>query len=353
MNVSSGKAAIKGWELDVFERDLELAEKFTIATVSWEVASNVFVRVGFDGHEGIGEASPDERWGDSTASTIEELNPIEPGSLGHPFDLESVLGLLRPSPARCALDIACHDLAAKLAGVSVAELLGLGGRPLPWTSVTVPIADQSAMVDRARRLADHPCLKMKVGFDGDVDALAAIRSVYQGVIRIDANEGWIAKEAIERLRELERFDIELCEQPIRRDQLDDLRRVTEATSIPVFADEDVATASDVAKLAGVVDGVNLKLRKTGGIREALRAISTARALGLGVMLGCDLTSGVSATAEASLTSLVDHADIDGPLLLADDPHPGVAYDHGRVTLPPGPGLGVRDDRDRNLKVGAP
>jgi L-alanine-DL-glutamate epimerase-like enolase superfamily enzyme len=342
MDVFPGKAAIKEWELDFSARDLELAERFTIATVSWEVASNVFVRVRFDGYEGMGEVSPDERWGDSPASTVEELRAVDPASLGHPFDLEHILELLPPSAARCALDIARHDLAAKLAGVSVAELLGLGGRPLPWTSVTVPIADVDAMVDRARRLADHPCLKMKVGFDGDIDALAAIRSVYGGVLRIDANEGWTADEAIERLRELERFDIELCEQPIRRDQLDELRRVTAATSIPVFADEDVATASDVAKLAGVVDGVNLKLRKTGGIREALRAISAARAMDLGVMLGCDLTSGVSATAEASITSLVDHADIDGPLLLANDPHPGVIYDNGKVTLPPGPGLGVED-----------
>jgi L-alanine-DL-glutamate epimerase-like enolase superfamily enzyme len=343
MDVSPGKAAIKKWELDVTARDLELAERFTIATVSWEVASNVFVRVRFDGYEGIGEVSPDERWGDSPRSTVEELRAVDPESLGHPFDLEHVLELLPASAARCALDIARHDLAARMAGVSVAELLGLGGRSLPWTSITVPIADVDAMVDRARRLADHPCLKMKVGFDGDVDALAAIRSVYGGVIRIDANEGWTADEAIERLHALERFDIELCEQPIPRDRPGDLRRVTEATSIPVFADEDVATASDVAKLAGVVDGVNLKLRKTGGIREALRAISTARAVGLGVMLGCDLTSGVSATAEASITSLVDHADIDGPLLLARDPHPGVIYDNGKVTLPPGPGLGVEDD----------
>ena len=352
MNVSSGKEAIKGWQLEVFQRDLELAEKFTIATISWEVASNVFVRIRYDGQEGIGEVSPDERWGDSPAATIEELNAVQPESLGDPFDLESTLGLLPAGAARCALDLARHDLAAKLAGVSVAELLGLGGRSLPTTSVTVPIAAVDAMVERARRLSDHPCLKLKVGFEGDVGVVAAIRSVYDGVIRIDANEGWTEGQAIERLRELERFDIELCEQPIPRDRLDELRRVTDATSIPVFADEDVSTASDVAELVGVVDGVNLKLRKTGGIREALRAISAARALGLGVMLGCDLTSGVSATAEASITSLVDYADIDGPLLLATDPHPGVTYDNGKVTLPLGPGLGVRDDGVRNSRVGA-
>ena len=349
MTVSSGKEAIKGWELEVFQRDLELAERFTIATVSWDVASNVFVRIRYDDQEGIGEVSPDERWGDSPSSTIEELSAVEPESLGDPFDLESLLVLLPAGAARCALDIARHDLAAKLAGVSVAELLGLGGRPLPTTSVTVPIAEVDAMVERAQLMGDHPCLKLKVGFEGDVGVVSAIRSVYDGVIRIDANEGWSADQAMERLAELEPFDIELCEQPIPRDRLDELRRVTDATSIPVFADEDVSTASDVAELAGVVDGVNLKLRKTGGLREALRAISTARALGLGVMLGCDLTSGVSATAEASITSLVDHADIDGPLLLARDPHPGVIYDSGKVTLPPGPGLGVKDHGVRNPK----
>jgi len=338
--MSSDKGAISGWELDAYQWDLALAEKFTIATVSWDVASNVFVRVRHSDHEGIGEVSPDGRAGDSPSATLEVLNELDPASLGDPFDLEQVLGLLPASPARCALDIALHDLAGQLAGLSVAQLLGVAGRPLPATSVTVPIAEVDAMVARARRLGDHPCLKTKVGFDGDVDAVAAIRSSYQGAIRIDANEGWSTDEAIERLGALERFDIELCEQPIARGQFDDLVRVTKATSIPVFADEDVTTASDVARLAGVVDGVNLKLRKTGGIREALRAISTARALGMKVMLGCDLTSGVSATAEASVAALVDYADIDGPLLLADDPHPGVTYDNGAVTLPRGPGLGV-------------
>ncbi|MGH2827423.1 MAG: enolase C-terminal domain-like protein, partial [Actinomycetota bacterium] len=235
---------------------------------------------------------------------------------------------------------ALHDLAGKLAGFSVAQLLGVSGRSLPSTSVTVPIADVDAMVARAQRFGDQPCLKTKVGFEDDVDAVAAIRSSYSGAIRIDANEGWSADEAVERLQALERFDIELCEQPIARGQFGELARVTGSTSIPVFADEDVCTAADVARLAGVVDGVNLKLRKTGGIREALRAISTARALEMKVMLGCDLTSGVSATAEASIAALVDYADIDGPLLLAEDPHPGVTYDKGAMTLPRGPGLAV-------------
>jgi L-Ala-D/L-Glu epimerase len=338
--MSPDKRGIREWELDAYQRDLELAEKFTISTVSWDVASNIFVRLRHGGQEGIGEVSPDDRAGDSPQGTLDTLDELDPTSLGDPFDLEQVLELLPASPARCALDIALHDLACKLAGISVAQLLGVAGRSLPPTSVTVPIADLDTMVARAQRFGDHPCLKTKVGFEGDVDAVAAIRSSYSGAIRIDANEGWSADEALERLHALERFEIELCEQPIARGQPEELARVTESTSIPVFADEDVCTAADVARFARVVDGVNLKLRKTGGIREALRAISTARALEMRVMLGCDLTSGVSATAEASIAALVDYADIDGPLLLAEDPYPGVTYEKGAMTLPWGPGLGV-------------
>jgi L-alanine-DL-glutamate epimerase-like enolase superfamily enzyme len=122
-----------------------------------------------------------------------------------------------------------------------------------------------------------------------------------------------------------------------------LQRVTEATTIPVFADEDVCTSGDVARLHGVVDGVNLKLRKCGGIREAVKAMAVARAGGMRVMLGCDLVSGVAATAEAHLAALVDHADVDGPLLLARDPYPGVSYERGRLDLPDGPGLGLAEE----------
>jgi L-Ala-D/L-Glu epimerase len=335
MSVTSDK-----WTLTPRAIDLPLAERFTIATESWDVANNVFVGVGFHGQLGVGEVSPDSRWGDSQASVVGELATVELDRLAGPFDLQGVLELLPLGPARSALDIALHDLAAKLAGISVAQLVGVGGRALPPTSVTVPISSVEAMVQRAKRLSDHPSLKMKVGFDGDVAAVTAVRSIYRGRVRIDANEGWSTEQAIERLRALEDLGIELCEQPIARGRLDELAEVTKATAIPIFADEDACSSADVARLAGVVAGVNLKLRKTGGIREALNAIATARSLGLRVMLGSDLVSGVAATAEASIAPLVDYADLDGPLLLAEDPYPGVVYDKGDMKLPPGPGLGV-------------
>lgn len=324
------------WELEAYAQDLELSEPFTIARRSWDVASSVFVRVSHSGHTGIGECSPEG----PADEVVDQLERLDLDALDGPFDLEGLSTLLDAGPARAALDIALHDLAARRAGLSVSELLGLSGRPLPPTSVTLAINEPSRTVAKAKDLSDHPILKVKVGFEGDVEMIEAVRSVYSGRLRIDANEGWSEAQATDRLKALERFDIELCEQPIHSGDLAALSRVTRSTSIPVYADEDVRTAADVAALAGTVDGVNLKLRKTGGIREAVRAAAVARAHSLGVMLGCDLTSGVAATAEASVAALADFADIDGPLLLRYDPWPGVGYDRGMLLLPPGPGLGV-------------
>jgi L-Ala-D/L-Glu epimerase len=320
---------------------LRLKETFTIARETWDAADNVFVVLGFGDVTGAGEVSPDARWGESVASVRAALEAVDLDRLAGPFDLEGVTDLLPAGSARCALDIALHDVAAQIAGVSLAELAGVGGRPLPPTSVTLPIQSRDEMVARARALADHPVLKMKVGFDGDVEAVAAVRKVYAGALRVDANEGWNESDAMSRLPELETFDIELCEQPIPAGDPQALKRVAEATSIPIFADEDVATSEDVVALAGVVDGVNLKLRKAGGMRATIKAVATARACRLGVMLGCDLESGVAATAQASLSALVDFADLDGPLLLESDPFPGVGYERGVMSLPSGPGLGLQ------------
>ncbi len=328
--------AAQRWRIEARVVELALKEPFVIARRRWDSVPNVFVTVTYGGVMGVGEVSPE----DDPHRVASDLTSLDLSSLDSPYALESVGDLLPPSDARCALDIALHDLAAKSAVLSVSELLGLSGRPAPETSVTAPIAGIDDMVARARALAGHPVLKTKVGFDGDVDVVAAIRDVFPGRLRVDANEGWSEEEAAERLKALAGYDIELCEQPIVRGQRDALGRVTQASPIPVYADEDVRTAADVARLAGAVDGVNLKLRKAGGIRETVRAVHVARALGMGVMLGCDLESGVATTAAASLASLADFVDVDGPLLLADDPCPGVAYERGSLILPAGPGLGV-------------
>lgn len=328
------------WSLEARVLTMPLAERFTIARETWDVATAVFAIVRYGDTEGYGECSPDSHWGETPETTVEQLEAVDLSRLHGPFDLEGATRLLPAGSARCVLDVALHDLAAKRAGVPLRSLLGVGDAPLPPTSVTVPISDLDAMVTRARSFADHPIVKTKVGFDGDVEAIEAIRSVFPGRLRVDANEGWTADEAIDRLARLEAFEIELCEQPVPMHDHDALRKVTKASPIPVYADEDAGTAEDVAALAGVVDGVNLKLRKAGGIRETWRAIATARAHGMGVMLGCDLDSGIAMGAAAALAPLCDFIDLDGPLLLAEDPHPSVTYDRGVLTVPDAPGLGV-------------
>ena len=331
----------ESWALEATSIELPLKEPFRTSRESWDTTTNVFVILRFAGVAGVGEGSPSSRLGESPESVLKQLNAIDARELENPFNLEGVRELLPAGAARCALDIALHDLAGKIAGLPVAKLVGTKARRLPPTSVTVPITSPEEMAERARSLSDHPVLKVKVGFDGDLEAIAAIRRAYKGALRVDANEGWSPDDAPERLQELERYDIELCEQPVPAGDHGALRRAAHSTSIPVFADEDVSTAADVAALKDVVDGVTLKLRKAGGIRETVAAIAVARAQGMKVMLGCTLETGIAATAGAHIAGLVDHADLDGPLLLSNDPFPGVSYDHGAMTLPDLPGLGVQ------------
>jgi L-alanine-DL-glutamate epimerase-like enolase superfamily enzyme len=172
--------------------------------------------------------------------------------------------------------------------------------------------------------------------------MSLIRERYRGIVRIDANEGWDVETAVAVLRELERFEIEFCEQPIPAGNPQGLRAVRERVSIPIVTDEDSMVASDLPKLYGCVDGVNVKLAKTGGIRGALAMIHTARAMGMKIMLGCMVESAIAATAAAHLSPLVDWADIDGPFLTARDPFSGITYDRGKIVLPNSPGLGVKE-----------
>jgi L-alanine-DL-glutamate epimerase-like enolase superfamily enzyme len=335
--------SVDKWNVKTTVVDLPLKERFVIARESWDVARNVLVEVGYDSVSGVGACDPAERWGESVDSVVDAIDSVEFERLADPFDIETLAQLLPAGSARSAIDIALHDLAAQMAGVPLCKFLGLRSDRLPPTSVTVPISAADDMVARAEKLRDHPVLKLKVGFDGDVETVRSIRNVYEGALRIDANEGWSADEAIDRLGEMSAYKIEFCEQPVHSDDEDGLRRVAERSPIPVFADESACVSSDVARLAGGVSGVNLKLRKAGGIRELMKGIAVARAHGLSVMIGCDLETGIGCTAAAHMGSVVDHLDVDGPLILVRDPYPGVTYDRGRLGLPAAPGLGCRRD----------
>jgi L-Ala-D/L-Glu epimerase / N-acetyl-D-glutamate racemase len=323
--------------------ELPLVHPFKIARGEETVARTALVRVRFGEREGLGEAAPVERYGESVEG-VADYFATHPLAAANPFRLESLLHDGIPPAARSGLDLALHDLIGKELGKPLYELFGLDPSLTPVTSFTIGIADLETTLRKVDEVGDHPILKVKLGSGPpaeQIETIAAIRERYSKAIRIDANEGWDVDTAVTILHELERFDIEFCEQPVPAGHPEQLRAVRERVKIPIVTDEDSCVAADLPALYGCVDGVNVKLAKTGGLRGALAMIHTARAMKMKVMLGCMVESAICATAAAHISPLVDWADIDGPFLTAHDPFAGVTYDAGKLVLPSAPGIGIR------------
>ena len=325
--------------------ELELAETFTISRSSQDVAEVVQVELAHEGERGFGEAAPAERYGESAASA-EAFVEQHAALLGDdPFAFAGIEDRLAKLPgeqaAKAALDAALHDLQGKLVGLPVWRLLGL--RPAgPPTSYTVVLADPDEMARRAARDAKRfQRLKLKLGGrDGlDAERVRAVRAATELPLQVDVNEAWSLDEALETLPILSDLGVEYCEQPLPAGDPGGAE-LKGRSPIPVYVDEDCHRLGDVAACAELAHGINIKLAKSGGIREALRMIHAARALGLGVMLGCMLESGLGIAAGAQIASLCDHVDLDGNLLLRHDPWPGVRFDNGRQLPSNAPGLGV-------------
>jgi L-alanine-DL-glutamate epimerase-like enolase superfamily enzyme len=324
--------------------ELPLVHPFTIARGSEVSARTVLVRLSWNGLEGLGETAPIARYNESADSVTAYFAEHAPRG-DDPYLLDDLLTEEIPAAARCGLDVALHDLIGKDCGKPLYRLLGLNPAQTPLTSFTVGIGDPETTLRKVAELGSHPVMKVKLGAGSrasQIETIESIRSKYAGTIRIDANEGWSAEKAVAILRELERFEIEFCEQPIPAGHPEQLRYVREHSGIPIVTDEDSRTAEDLPALIGCVDGINVKLVKTGGIRGALKMIHTARALKFKIMIGCMVESQILATAAAQLSPLADWADIDGPFLTKDDPFTGITYERGKIVLPEGPGLGVRE-----------
>jgi L-alanine-DL-glutamate epimerase-like enolase superfamily enzyme len=323
---------------------LELAETFVISRSARDSEDVVVVELRHSGVSGFGEAQPLDHYGESVESAqgyVEEHAEL----LGDdPFAVEEVMERLptRQFAARAALDAALHDLQGKLLGQPVWRLLGLRRSGLP-TSWTVWLGDPDDMARRAEKaLGRFRRLKLKLGGrDGlDVERVHAVRGVAGELpLQVDVNEGWSLDEALESLPALAELGVEYCEQPLPAGDPGGPELKGRAP-LPIYVDEDCHTLADVAACGGRAHGINVKLAKSGGIREAVRMVHAARALGLGCMLGCMVESGLGISAGAQVASLFDHVDLDGNLLLAHDPWPGVPFVDG-VQLPPDePGLGV-------------
>ena len=325
---------------------LRLAETFVIARETTDEADVLQVEVRHDGAVGFGEAAPIERYGESAESARAFVEMHGTLALGDdPFALEEIGARLGEIPgelaAKSALDAALHDLQGKLLGVPVWKLLGLPCTG-PQTSWTVWLGDPDDMARRAERAAARfGRLKLKLGGgDGlDVERVRAVRSVVDLPLQVDVNEWWSLNEALDALPQLAELEVAYCEQPLPAGD-EDGAMLKQRSPIPIYVDEDCHTLSDVAGCAAVAHGVNVKLAKSGGIREAIRMAHAARALGLGVMLGCMVESGLGIAAGCVVAPLCDHVDLDGNLLLAEDPWPGVELVAGVQTPSASPGLGV-------------
>jgi L-alanine-DL-glutamate epimerase-like enolase superfamily enzyme len=339
----STSGTLTSMRLEARIAELELAEPFVIARDTTEVAEVVWVELEHDGERGYGEAAPIDRYGESPSSALAYVEEVGDSLGDDPFALDEILGRLpeREYAARAAIDAALHDLCGKLTGLPVWRLLGLR-RTGPRTSWTIGLGDPDEMAQKAERVTRFQGLKLKLGGrDGlDVDRVASVREVWPGAIRVDVNEYWSVDEALESVPRLAKLGVEYCEQPLPAGDPGGARLKAESP-LPIYVDEDCHTVSDVAACAERAHGVNIKLAKSGGIREAVGVAHAARALNLGVMLGCMLESGLGIAAGSSIASLCDHVDLDGNLLLREDPWPGVELVDG-VQLPPdSPGLGVR------------
>jgi L-Ala-D/L-Glu epimerase len=320
---------------------LDLKTTFRVAHGASDQRYNVLVYL----DDGVGEAAAVPYYGETQQGIIEYLESV-PDLGNDPFDIESVLAK-RPAGSRAArsgIDEALHDLWGKKLGQPLYKLFGLNPHDLPLTSVTIGIDEPEVMAAQAKE-SGYPILKIKLGSEKDEEIIASICKATSAKLRADVNAGWSRERALQMIPRLADYGLEFIEQPLAVDDVEGFFWLKEKlraqkVNVPIFADETAKTSHDVAKLAGAIDGVVVKTMKSEGIREALRMIHTARAHDMQIMLSCMVESSVGVTAVAHLAPLCDYADLDGPLLIKNDPYRGLKYDGAKFSLPDGPGLGL-------------
>jgi len=326
--------------------ELRLRHAWTISRNSSREKRNVLTRLRHAGFEGWGEAAPNPRYGEDAESVSAALQALAPELPDDPGRLDAILDrvetALPSSPsARAAVDIALHDWAGRMSGQPLYRLLGTDPGRTPATAQSIGIDAIPVMQEKVREAGDVPVLKIKVGLKDDRAILEGIRAVTGKPLWVDANEGWADPEqAVEMIRWMQGMGVVLVEQPMPAADLEGARLVRGRVDLPLFADEAAVSPADVPRLLGAYDGINVKLQKSGGLRAARRMIDAARESGLKVMLGCMIETSIGITAAAHLSPLADLADLDGHLLIENDPFDGVQVRDGLIILPDRPGLGV-------------
>jgi L-Ala-D/L-Glu epimerase len=325
---------------------LELKHVFTIATSSRTTTPVVLTEIEYDGITGYGEASMPPYLGESHETVQNFLSKVDLGRYDDIFDLENIIAdidAIAPgnTAAKASVDIALHDVVGKLLGQPWYKIWGFDPSKTPNTSFTIGIDTPDVVKQKTREAEEFKILKVKLGRDTDKEMIETIRSVSNTPIVVDVNQGWKDKHfALDMIHWLKERDIEFVEQPMPKEQIDDNAWLTENSPIPTIGDEAVQRLPDVRKAFGVYSGVNIKLMKCTGMREAHKMLTLARALGMKVMMGCMTETSCAISAASHITPMVDWADLDGALLISNDIFNGTVIKDGKIVISDRPGIGV-------------
>lgn len=328
--------------------ELQLRHVFTVSSCSRKTTPGVQVRLEYEGYTGYGEASMPPYLGQSVESVSAFLSKVDLTQFNDPFQLDTILAYvdsLSPGDgaAKAAIDIALHDLVGKLMGLPWWRIWGLDALKTPSTTFTIGIDTPDVVRQKTRECADRfNILKVKVGLDNDKEMISTIREITDLPLAVDANQGWKDKEkALEEIFWLQENGVVMVEQPMPVARIDDNAWITERSPLPIFADEAIQRLADVPSVKGAYHGINIKLMKCTGMREAWKMVNYARTEGMKVMIGCMTETSCAVSAAAQLSPAVDFADLDGNLLITNDPFEGVKVIDGRITLSELPGIGLR------------
>ena len=338
----SGKITTK-----FFPHELKLRHVFTVPTYSRTTTPDIQVELTYDGVTGYGEASMPPYLGQSVQTVTTFLGKVDLSQFNDPFQMEDILTYVDSlsagdGAAKAAIDIALHDLVGKLLGAPWYRIWGLDAAKAPNTTFTIGIDTKEVVRQKTLECADKfNILKVKLGRDNDKEMIETIRSVTNLPIAVDANQGWKDREkALDMIHWLKERGIVMVEQPMPKEQLDDMAWLTERSPLPTFADEAIQRLADIRRIEGAYTGINIKLMKCTGMREAWKMLNYARARGMKVMVGCMTETSCAVSAAAQLSPVVDFADLDGNLLIANDRFKGMEVVKGKITLPDRPGIGV-------------
>lgn len=344
----STTAGDKKLKLTFYPYELQLRHTFTVAEYSRTTTPDVQVEIEYDGVKGYGEASMPQYLGESVASVTTYLKKVDLSQFNDPFRMEDImeyLDTIQPQcmPGKAAIDIALHDLTGKLLGAPWYKIWGFNKDKCPSTTFTIGMDKPDVVIEKTKECAGKfNILKVKLGGGHDKEMIESVRKVTDIPLTVDINQGWTDKQfAIDMIHWLKEHGVVMVEQPLPKNRIDDIAWITERSPLPIFADEMMQGLNDVLPMKGVVNGINIKLMKCGGMHDAYKMYVMARSLGMRVMVGCMTETSCAVSAAAQLSPIVDFADLDGNLLIKNDLFEGMIVEKGKITLPDRPGIGLK------------